>query len=175
MLNKMRILIRKAKKGDGKAFCEYWNEGLKRKFFVYNGGNQLRKKKDIAKADKRYASQDKHNMAFLALDKETGKIIGACSYFGKGTGRTRHRVELGWSVHPDYVGKGIATSLLGEALKVAKKKGFRRAEAEAAVENVASAKLAKKCGFKIEGKRKAGLLLDNGKYVDTYLFGKLLK
>ena len=60
-------------------------------------------------------------------------------------------------------------------MKEAKRKGFRRIEAEAAVENAGSVKLAKKCGLKIEGRKKAGLLLDDGRYVDTYIFGKILR
>lgn len=172
---KMNMIIRKARKGDGKGFCELWNEGLKRKFFVYNGGNIFRKVEDIKKADKRYTSQNKYSISFLAFDKETRKIVGGSSYSAKEKGRTRHRIELGWFVHLDYARKGIATRLVRAVLKEAKKNGFKRAEAEAAVVNIASVKLAKRCGFKIEGIRKAGLILDNGKYADTYLFGKLLK
>jgi RimJ/RimL family protein N-acetyltransferase len=73
------------------------------------------------------------------------------------------------------MGMGIATKLVEATLKEAQRRGFTRAEAEAAVKNTASVKLAVRCGFKIEGKRKNGLLLDDGKYADTYLFGKILR
>lgn len=56
----------------------------------------------------------------------------------------------------------------------AKAQGYKRIEAEAALENVSSVRLAKKFRFKVEGKRKAGLLLDDGRYVDTYIFSKML-
>ena len=88
--------------------------------------------------------------------------------------RLRHRGELGWGVHPDYQGKGIATKMLTEALKFAKKKGFKRAEAEMAIENKASWKLALRCGFKIEGTKKKAMLTDDGRYIDTYIVGKIL-
>ena len=71
--------------------------------------------------------------------------------------------------------QGIGTKLLKAVLLQAKKRGFKKAQAEAAVANIASFKIAKKCGFKVEGRIKKGLLLDNGKYVDSYLFGKVLK
>ena len=77
-------------------------------------------------------------------------------------------------VHPDYTGKGIATALLKGVIQEARKRGIKRIEAEAALENKASVNLAKRCGFKIEGKRKKGLLTDNWRYIDTYLFGKIL-
>jgi len=77
-------------------------------------------------------------------------------------------------VHPDYQGRGIATKLLKALLVEAKKKGLKRAEAECAVANVASWKLAKKCGFKIEGKKIKALITDDGKSIDTYIVGRLL-
>lgn len=43
---------------------------------------------------------------------------------------------------------------------------------EMKTENRISIKLAKKGGFKIEGKIKNGLLMDNGKSVDTYMLGR---
>lgn len=169
------IIIRKAKKGDGKGWVKMWNEGIKRKFFLYNGGNSLKGKKDILKADKRYSTQNKNNFTFLAIEKETGIIVGACNAFGNEKGRARHRAECGWMVHPDYSGNGIATELLKEVIKEAEKNGLKRLEAEAASINEASIRLAKRLRFKIEGKRRAGLLTDKGKYLDTYLFGKVLQ
>ena len=71
--------------------------------------------------------------------------------------------------------KGVGTKLLRTALQFAKKKGFKRAEAEMAIKNKGSVKLAKKLGFKIEGTKKKALLTDDGKYIDTYIVGKILK
>ena len=76
--------------------------------------------------------------------------------------------------YPDYARRGIATKLLRATIREAKRKGYKRLEAEAAVENVPSVKSAKKFGFKVEGRRKAGLISDNGRYVDTYIFSKAL-
>jgi len=78
-------------------------------------------------------------------------------------------------VHHDYVGRGIATKLLGAVLKEAKNRGYKRVEAEIAVENVASIRLATRYGFQLEGRRKAGIVLDTGRYLDTYIFGRILK
>lgn len=167
-------LIRRAKFGDGKGFVEYWNEGIKRKFFIYTGKNSLRTKKDIINANKRYKKISKDNFVFVAIDKTTGKIVGTSSV-SAGVGRNRHRAELGWFVHPDYTRKGIATQLVKSVIEESKKNGIKRIEAEIVVKNIPSIKVAKKFGFILEGKRKSGLLLDNGKYVDTYLFGKILR
>ena len=171
----MEIIIRKAKKGDGKGWVKMWNEGIKRNFFIYNGTNRLRNKRDILKADKKYKRYSKNEITFVAIEKDSKKIVGFSNARGKDDGRTRHRLELGWALHPDYSRKGIATRLVNAIIEEARKRGIKRLEAEAAVENVASVKLAKKAGFKIEGRRKLGMIIDTGKYVDTYLFGMILK
>ena len=75
---------------------------------------------------------------------------------------------------PDYARKGIATKIVREAIYEAEKRNIKRLEAEVATENIPSIKLARKFNFKIEGRRKKGILLDDGRYIDTYIFGKIL-
>ena len=170
----MRILIRKAKKGDAEGKNDVFNEGLRRGLYKYTGGNAPTRSKENKALDKRI-SRNKEGFFFVAVDKETGRIVGYSGFHTKDRGRTRHRGELNWMVHPDYLKKGIGTRLLKAVLKEAKRCGFKRAEAEVATKNVASIRLAKRCGMKIEGQRSAGLVLDDGTYVDTYLFGKMLR
>jgi RimJ/RimL family protein N-acetyltransferase len=169
------IIIRKAKVGDEKSFADMITEGLKKKFWLYNGMNKVPDKKKIAKIRENYKNWGDGNFYFLAVDKKTKKIIGSVSGSFMVSGRLRHRIDCGWGVHPDYAGQGIAMELLSTLLNYAKKKGFKRAEAECAIENVPSWKLAKKCGFEIEGTKKKALLTDDGRYIDTYILGKVLK
>ncbi|MEM4230579.1 MAG: GNAT family protein [Candidatus Pacearchaeota archaeon] len=171
----MKIIIRKAKPGDEKGIAENFNDGLKRGFFCYTGSNKPFDKEKIKKLRKSFLKPEKNECSVVAIDKETNKIVGSALFSGKKEGRLRHRVEFGWGVNPDYANKGIGTKMVRFLLNEAKKRGFKKAQAEVAVKNFASIKLAKKCGFKIEGKRKAGLICDDGKYVDTYIFGKILK
>lgn len=171
----MTILIRKAKPGDEIGIAEMRKEGLKQKNWNYTGSNDIPDKKRLKKWRKSFSDKKAESFSFVAIDTNQNKIVGSINSSFKNHGRLRHRIDIGWGVHPSYQGKGIGTKLLKESLKFAKQKGFKRAEAEAAIENIASVKLAKKCGFKIDGKREKGLLLDNGKYVDTYTFGKILK
>jgi RimJ/RimL family protein N-acetyltransferase len=170
-----KIIIRKAKVGDEKGVAEMITCGLKKKSWLYNGNNTIPDNKKIAKMRENYKNWGKDNFYFLAVDKKTKKVVGSLSASFKKAGRTRHRIDCGWGVHPDYQGQGIATELLNTLLKYAKKKGFKRAEAECAIENIASWKLAKKCGFEIEGTKKEALLTDDGRYIDTYIVGKVLK
>lgn len=173
-LTNMKIIIRKARRGDGKGIAESFNEGIKRKFNIYTGRNQLFDKKQIKKIEKDIKEKSKYNFSYVAIDKNNKKIIGNAMLFGKGKGRVRHRAEIGWGVHPDYTRKGIATRLIYSLIKEAKRIGFKRLEAEVAIKNKASIRLAKRMGFKIEGRKKCGLILDNGKCIDTLIFGKVI-
>lgn len=172
---KMKIIIRKAKVGDEKGIAENFKRGLESGFYYYTGSNKPFDRKKIAKMRKSFAKPERSEFSVVAVDKKTGKIVGSAMFSGKKEGRLSHRVEFGWGVHPDYAGKGIGTKMVKFLLKEARKRGFKRVQAEAAVKNVSSIKLAKKCGFRIEGKRKAGLRCDNGEYIDTYILGKVLR
>ena len=170
----MDIEIRKARAGDEKGVAEIYNEGVKRKNFIYTGLNHTIPKKWIKYWRKLYSSKNPEGYYFVAMDKETKKLVGQCGFDFKKEGRGRHIVDIGWVVHPDYQGRGIATKLVRVTLNFAKKKGFKRVEAEIAVPNHVSVKIAKKTGFKIEGRKIKSFLLDNGKYVDGYIIGKVL-
>ncbi|HLJ60158.1 MAG TPA: GNAT family N-acetyltransferase [bacterium] len=167
------ISIRFARKGDAEGFVVSWNESFRKGHLGYTG-TRLRSRKDIERFRKRYSERKRNEIVFVAV-AEKNRIIGNCGFFARERGRTRHRGELGWMVHHDYVGRGIATKLLGAVLKEAKNRGYKRVEAEIAVENVASIRLATRYGFQLEGRRKAGIVLDTGRYLDTYIFGRILK
>lgn len=171
----MKIEIRQARKGDAKGIVKFRNDMTRKGFGNYTGTNRMLTAKDIKRYDAGYAKHSRDDIIMVAVDRDNGRVVGVSGFKAKSTGRTRHRGESGWMVHHDYWGRGIATMLQMAVMKEARRRGFKRVEAEAAVVNTASVRLARKLGFKIEGRRKAGLLLDNGKYADTYLFGKLLR
>ena len=168
----MAVRIRMVRKGDGKGIVFCFNEGLRRGSYKYTSDNGLLGHNDAHALDKAFSRKQKGALGFVALSGE--KVVGACFFYSKNQGRTRHRGELSWGVHPDYFQKGIATRLLASTLKEASRRGFIRAEAEIAAGNVGSIRLAKKYGFRREGTKEAGMLLDNGKLVNVFMFGKLL-
>jgi RimJ/RimL family protein N-acetyltransferase len=170
---KLKVIIRMAKPGDEIKVAEMVKEAYKRKAWLYTGRMEIPDKKKIKKMREQY-SKKADSFCFIAIDESNKKIIGSCFFSFRKTGRLRHRVEGGWGLHPDYFGKGIGTSLLNKSLSYARKRGFKRAEVEAAIENKSSWKLAKKCGFKIEGIKKKALLTDDGRYIDTYILGRVL-
>jgi RimJ/RimL family protein N-acetyltransferase len=166
------IKIRKAKLGDEIGISQMFKAGIKKDTWKYTGTNKYTKEK--LENLKKSLSKKTNKIYFIAIDLQTNQIIGSVEYLFNQNGRLRHRIEMGWRVHPDFSGKGIGTKLLKFALNDAKKKGFKRAEAEMAIKNIASWKIALKCGFKIEGTKKKALLTDKGRYIDTYIVGKIL-
>ena len=170
----MKILIRKARPSDAEGITQLWNHNVKEGAHNYTGDNTLHSTKYLKQLKKQSISKNKHQCSYVAIDIQSHQLIGVCGFHGRTKGRTRHRVEMAWSVRKEYQREGIATRMVSELIKEAKKRGFKRVEAEAAIQNEGSVRLAKKLGLKIEGKKKAGLILDNGKYADTYVFGKIL-
>lgn len=172
MVELHKINIRIAKKGDGKGIINVFNEGLKRGFSKYTGSNKLKSSKSVKTYENIFSKHNTNEFIFVAVDKQTNNIVGVCTFVAKKYGRTRHRGEVGWGVHPDFMNQGIGTTLLKKVISESKKRKFKKIEAEIAINNKVSLKLAKKCHLKIEGRKKYGLRLDNGRYVDTLILGK---
>jgi len=168
-----RVSIRLATKGDARGFVEAWNDSFRAGHLKYTG-TQLRGREHVHRFEALCAKAARHWFMVVAVTGD-GEIAGSCTFVAPERGRTRHRGELGWMVRHDFAGRGIATNLLRVALAEARRRGFKRVEAEVAADNVASVRLAKRFGFRVEGTRRAGIVLDSGRYLDTYLFGKVLR
>ncbi|MBU3905005.1 MAG: GNAT family N-acetyltransferase [Nanoarchaeota archaeon] len=166
------ITIRKAKVGDEKAMIEFINKQVRKKQWSYTGTNKPKNKDTIKETRENLLAKSPTTFYFLATDEE--KIIGSVGITQRGNGRLSHRATIGWGIDYNYRRRGIGTKLVKTMLIFAKKRKFKRIDAEIAIENKASIKLAKHLGFKIECSLKKGMLLDNGKYIDTYVVGKIL-
>lgn len=170
----MDISVRKAVPGDGKAIMECMNESCdnnckecvnryacNNKFFLIASPDLIDKKLSL-----------KNGETMIALDGK--KVVGVSIYTVHKFSKMQHRAECGWFVRQSYMNNGVATRLVEVLIKEAKKNKLKRLDAEASVNNKASLRVAEKLGFKIEGRREKGLLLDDGRYEDVYILGKLL-
>lgn len=172
--SKIIPVARLARAGDETGIAEIFNEGHRTGNFIYTASNEFYDFNKIERLRVRLESPGQETYHFVALTPAEEMIIGVVNAHLKKHARIKHEFEMGWMVHPDYQGRGVAGALLKFSLDFLKEKGFRRAEAEAAVENPASWKLAVKLGFEIEGLKKQALHLDDGRYVDCYALGKIL-
>ena len=75
-------------------------------------------------------------------------------------------LEVGYWIGKEYWGKGIATRALAELLKIVT---VRPLHARTAKDNIASARVLQKCGFKITGEGK-GFANARGMVVEEYIF-----
>ena len=150
----------------------YAHSLLSKVFFLYWSRF---KPADARALNKQYSTGRGNNFGFIALDQNSRKIVGVCFFSARSEGRTRHKGEVSCGVDPDYLMQGIGTKLLKKTISKASKTGFERVEAEVAKGNTASRKLAERCGFKLEGIKRNGLILDDGTYMDVYVYGMLIQ
>jgi len=170
----MEIVIKKACKGDSKRIANCFKELIKSGKNISMASNMPFKREKIILIEKEIR-EDKRNICHLiAEDISTKKVVGYCNFKGPETGRTKHRVDCGWFVHPNYMQRGIATKMLSALIDEAKRRGYKRMEAEIAVTNAPSIKLIEKRGFIKEGLKRSSILLDDGKFEDTFIFALLI-
>ncbi len=86
---------------------------------------------------------------FAVVEKESGKMLGTCGFTSFHI--PNNSAEVGYVLNPDFHGKGYATEALTKLMEF----GFRtlylhRLVARIMVENIASRRVAEKCGFRHE-------------------------
>jgi len=101
------------------------------------------------------------------IRKVRGRLVGFVGIYRRSEIMS-HIGEIGISVHPRYQRRGIGTKLLTAAVELARRKGFKRLEADTLAGNKPMIKIAEKVGFRREGLRKKRIK-KNGKYLDQAL------
>ncbi|GAB3775147.1 GNAT family protein [Nocardioides ginsengisegetis] len=86
----------------------------------------------------------------------------------------RKQVELGWVVHPDHAGRGIATEAVAALLRVCfEDLGVHRVEALCFADNEASWRLMERVGMRREAHYVAESLHRSGRWLDSYAYAVL--
>jgi RimJ/RimL family protein N-acetyltransferase len=163
-----KIEIRKATPKDANAVASFFRKSLS--YFPYVG----RKEYPESKKEK-FISAIKKKEAIFCLAFTENKVIGVCSFFHKKRGRIRIRGDVGITISPQWQNRGVGTKMLQALIKEARKKGLRKLEAEVVCKNKPSVVLFKKVGFRVEGKKRKTFITDDGKIIDTYVMGLVLR
>jgi len=136
---------------------EYVDGSVEKEFLAYRGF---------------FRTLPENERAEILVAKNGGRVVGFLGLWKMGR-YMEHVASIGISVHPDYWGNGIATSLIEAAIRLAKEKGFARLEIETLSDNAAMRHVAEKLGFKLESIRKYRVQKD-GEYHDEAAYFMLL-
>lgn len=115
-------------------------------------------------------AKKQHILWFITLNGEE-RVIGNCTLWHLDLSSACG--ELGYELHRDYWGKGIASEAANAVLKFGfSEMGLNRIEALPFRHNVSSHKLLDRLGFKLEGVMRQKHLF-KGTYYDQFFYGML--
>lgn len=124
--------------------------------------------KELEEYRKFFSELGNNDRVEVLIAKTDGCIVGFLALWRIDEGAER-TTSIGISVHPDYWGRGIATNLIKEAIKLAREKGVKKLVIETLEENSAMKHVAEKLGFKLETVRK-GKIFRDGTYHDEDVY-----
>ncbi|MFY0564226.1 GNAT family N-acetyltransferase [Archangium lansingense] len=111
------------------------------------------------------------NRIHAVLDGEQRELVGELALLARGEERAR---ELGYWVHSRHTGKGVATEMVSALVRVGfELDGLERMDIQVAVGNEASAAVARRLGFTLEGTLRQRARGDGGPAEDTWYFSLL--
>lgn len=106
------------------------------------------------------------------VDERTDKIIGYLHVMNFDWNVPK--AEIGFFIDADYTGKGIVTKAVEQLIHYYfTELGFNKLFLRTHENNLASRRLAEKCGFEIEGKLRRDYKTTSGELVDLLYYGKL--
>ncbi|MBE2241898.1 MAG: GNAT family N-acetyltransferase [Burkholderiaceae bacterium] len=172
-----RLLMRPPRSGDGAALHEAIVESLPelRRFLAslpWVAEEQTRESAEVFCRNAESNFLARRDLPFLLLGRESGRLVGAC-----GLHRTNWEVpktEVGYWVRASESGKGFVTEavngLVAFALGVI---GAERIEIITDAENLASRRVAERCGFTLEGILRRERRAPQGSLRDTCIYARL--
>ncbi|MCB0568712.1 MAG: GNAT family N-acetyltransferase [Phaeodactylibacter sp.] len=168
-----RTVVRRFREGDGSAFYELVQENHSRLFGLFPQTLESARDKDSAEWYIRERLSDwlmQREYTFGIWDNNSAGMIGMIRIF-----RIDWKVpkaELGYFMDKDFSGKGLMTESLRTVLRFT----FHQLRIEKLIirtlsDNVASQRVARKCGFRREGDLRDDFRLPGGELTDTVLMG----
>ena len=120
----------------------------------------------------RMFSKADNSAVFLALNANT-ELMGFMGVAGGTTNRTKHRATVFLGVLREYWGKGAGRQLFEALFNWLQPNTIARLELTTAINNERAYSLYIKMGFKIDGIKKANIVVD-GQRVDEYMMSYVI-
>ncbi|MFC7374606.1 MULTISPECIES: GNAT family N-acetyltransferase [unclassified Brachybacterium] len=159
------LRIRPARLEDTEVLHEYWRLPVTQEYTDRSMATWAETRADLAS---RLARED----VLLCVIEREGKGVGDIG----GRIRRPHALgreapvwdmELGYAVHPDHHGEGIAATAVGEFTRFLHEDlGIRRIIAMVFAENTASLRVLRKNGYRLEGTQREAVLGRRGRWLD---------
>jgi RimJ/RimL family protein N-acetyltransferase len=113
------------------------------------GGPETEEKLVERQARYERVADDGTGRMFKIVDEETGEAAGSVGYWEKDW-RDEQVYEIGWSVLPEFQGRGIASAATAQAIAMARaERKHRYLHAFPSVENLPSNGICRKLGFSL--------------------------
>jgi acetyltransferase len=140
-----RVLIRQARPDDVPLYRDFLadvsDEDLRLRFFAHIGELAAEESERLAHLDYR------HEMAFVAMDEDTGRMLGLVRLKDELDEET---TEFGILIRTRFKGHGLGWLLMRQAIEYAKEKGLRRIYGDVLVENNTMLQMCAELGFREE-------------------------
>ena len=167
------LLIREAEAEDAAELVTFLNcVSLETDFTSLDGDGILLTSEEMEVFLNKQASSD-NQITLLAFLND--KIAGLVNITADQRKRVRHIGDLFIVIGKRYWNNGLGSFLLEEAIEWAQASGIlRRLQLTVQTRNQAAVHLYQKHGFITEGHQERGAYIEEGKFIDVYLMGKLI-
>ena len=167
------LLIREAEPGDAAELVTFLNRvSLETDFTSLDGDGILLTSEEMEIFLDKQASSD-NQITLLAFLND--KIAGLVNITADQRKRVRHIGDLFIVIGKKYWNNGLGSLLLEEVVEWAQASGIlRRLQLTVQTRNQAAVHLYQKHGFVIEGRQERGAYIEERKFIDVYLMGKLI-
>ena len=167
------LLIREAEAEDAAELVTFLNcVSVETDFTSLDGDGILLTSEGMEVFLNKQASSD-NQITLLAFLND--KIAGIVNITADQRKRVRHIGDLFIVIGKRYWNNGLGSLLIEEAIEWAQASGIlRRLQLTVQTRNQAAVHLYQKHGFVIEGRQERGAYIEEGKFIDVYLMGKLI-
>ena len=167
------LLIREAEAEDAAELVTFLNcVSLETDFTSLDGDGILLTSEEMEVFLNKQASSD-NQITLLAFLND--KIAGIVNITADQRKRVRHIGDLFIVIGKRYWNNGLGSLLIEGAIEWAQASGIlRRLQLTVQTRNQAAVHLYQKHGFVIEGRQERGAYIEEGKFIDVYLMGKLI-
>ncbi|WP_161602682.1 GNAT family N-acetyltransferase [Thermomonospora catenispora] len=116
---------------------------------------------------------ERPRLSYRVVAAEGERLVGFVSVSVMPYARVRHRGHVVMGVRASHTGRGVGRALLERAIAEARSRGLSRLELTVMTHNRRALALYTRCGFQVEGLRRASMII-GGDRVDEYYMGLLL-